>query len=130
MNVQQMSTNDLDDELMIRFATSNLTEEFYDAVVAELKARDVHPEVMATLITVGEPAWRTKHKRQRTFNAPTPKPFQLEPIFSIKDALKSALQGNTSIERAENTFFSSVLQTNTYTLEKANLRNQNFQFLN
>lgn len=75
MNIQHLSTNDLDNELMLRFATSTLTEDFFDAVIVELKARETHPEVMATLITVGEPEWRKKHKRQQPLNTVSPIPI-------------------------------------------------------
>ncbi len=133
MNIQQMTINDLDNELMVRFAESNLTEDFYDAVVTELKARYVHPEVMATLMTVGELSWRKKHKRQGTFNTPTQISSKYKPIFSVENTLKATfLQSSVSIEKTEN---EAVLFTWNRTAianisEKANLRGQNFQFLN
>jgi hypothetical protein len=57
-SVGAMSDDELEVELVMLWATKQLTQVRYDELISELQRRQIPAESMATLVGVGLPEWQ------------------------------------------------------------------------
>lgn len=56
-NFKLLSTAQISSYLLETSLNGGLQKSEYDEIMAELKTRDLHPEVLASLVVLGEPEW-------------------------------------------------------------------------